>query len=209
VARHSKTSATPAPNSRTSGLDGAASGRFGNGSGSPEQEYDRAREICLSQLSYSARTRAQLADAMKRRGVDEAVAADVLSRFEAVGLIDDEAFATAWVDSRHRGRGIGPRKIAHELRRRGIAAALAASSVESITPEEQRAAARAIVARRLTATRGLPSALRAQRLVGMLARKGYPPAIAYEVVRETLAAEGVELPEPAEPIDLADPSDTS
>ncbi len=163
---------------------------------SGDEELERARDICLAQLSYSPHTRSQLADAMRRRGVDAAVAADVLGRLAAVGLIDDEAFAAAWVDSRHRGRGVGPLKIANELRTRGIAPDLAAASIETITPDQQRAAARAIVDKRLAMIRGGPTAVRAQRLVGVLARRGYPPAIAYEVVREALAGEGFELPEP-------------
>ena len=172
--------------------------------GPPEEEYERAREICLRQLSYSARTRSQLATAMRRRGVDEMVAAEVLSRFEAVGLIDDAAFAAAWVDSRHRGRGVGPRKIAQELRIRGIAPDLTAATVDEIKPEEQRATARALVEQRLAQTRDHPAPARAQRLVGLLGRKGYPPSVAYEVVREALAAKGVELPEPAEAPDPVD-----
>ena len=46
------------------------------------------------------------------------------------------------------------------------------------------------MARRLPATRGLPRDARMRRLVGQLARKGYPGGMAMAVVREALAAEG-------------------
>ncbi|MFC7732812.1 regulatory protein RecX [Actinomadura keratinilytica] len=67
----------------------------------------RAREICLRMLTAAPRTRAQLADALRRKKVPDEVAERVLGRFTDVGLIDDEAFAQAWVQSRHRGRGLG------------------------------------------------------------------------------------------------------
>jgi regulatory protein len=136
---------------------------------------------------------------MRRRGIDDAIADDVLSRFEAVGLVDDEAFAVAWVDFRHRGRGIGSRKIAYELRNRGVDEQLAAETLRTITPVEEREAARALLDRHLAGTRGRPAPSRARRLVGILARKGYPPQVAYEVVREALAEEGEELPDIVEP----------
>jgi regulatory protein len=162
---------------------------------SAEEEYERGREICLRQLSYSARTRAQLATAMRRRGIEDGIAADILSRFETVGLVDDKAFAAAWVDSRHRGRGVGPRKLADELRRRGVDQKLTAESLSAITPEEERATALALVEVRLPATRGQPTHRRARRLTGILARKGYSPQVVYDVVREALATEGEELPD--------------
>jgi regulatory protein len=171
---------------------------------SAEEEYERAREICLRQLSYSARTRAQLASAMRRRGIEDGIAADILSRFEAVGLVDDEAFAAAWVDSRHRGRGVGPRKLEHELRHRGVDQRLTAESLSTITPEEERATARALIQVRLAGTRRQPAQRRARRLAGILARKGYSPQVAYDVVREALAAEGEELPDVIESLPDSD-----
>ncbi len=166
-----------------------------SGTGRPKDPYELAREICLRQLAHSARTRSQLADAMRRRAVPDEVAADVLSRFEDVGLIDDRVFAAAWVDSRHRARGVGPRKIAYELRNRGVSPDLISATVETITTDEQRATARRLVERRLASTRGQPAPLRARRLVGMLARKGYSPVIAHDVVRAALAVDGEELPD--------------
>ena len=42
---------------------------------------------------------------------------------------------------------------------------------------------------KLPASRGLDLAVRTRRLIGMLARKGYPPGLATRVVREQLALE--------------------
>jgi regulatory protein len=103
-----------------------------------------------------------------------------------VRLIDDGAFADAWVDSRHTGRGLARRALRAELRQRGVADEVVSSAVARIHPDDEVAAARSLVARRIAATRGLPYALRVRRLTGLLARKGYPAGLALQVVREAL-----------------------
>ena len=57
-------------------------------------------------LSVAPRTRTQLAAALRRRGIPADAAEAVLARFTDVGLIDDAAFARAWVESRHHSRGL-------------------------------------------------------------------------------------------------------
>ncbi len=161
-----------------------------------------ARQICLRLLTAAPRTRAQLADALRRRGVPGHAADAVLSRFAEVKLIDDALFASAWVESRHHGRGLAGRALAVELRHRGVAAENIQAAVGQLGPEQEVATARALVARRLAGTRGQPPPARVRRLAGLLARKGYPPALAYRVVREALEQEGVDAAEVG--LDLSD-----
>lgn len=174
----------------------------------PPAEPDRepagegaAREICLRMLSGSPRTRAQLADALRRKNIPDDVAERVLGRFTDVGLIDDEAFAQAWVQSRHAGRGLARRALAQELRRRGVADETVNDAVESLDPAREEETARALVARKLPSTRGVDPAKRTRRLVGLLARKGYPPGLSYRVVKEALAEEGTDLEDLPDPLD--------
>jgi regulatory protein len=146
-----------------------------------------ARQICLQMLTAAPRTRAQLASTLARRGVPQDAADAVLDRFTDVRLIDDAMFARAWVDSRHHGRGLSRRVLAAELRQRGVAAPEIQSAVGRLDPEQEYATARALVDRRLAATRGLPAPARIRRLTGLLARKGYPAELCYRVVRAALA----------------------
>jgi regulatory protein len=130
---------------------------------------------------------------LRKREIPEDLAEEVLSRFEEVGLIDDSAFAHAWVESRHHGRGLARRALERELRTRGIDSALVDEAVARLDTEQEEATARELVARKLCATRGLDRAKRLQRLAGMLARKGYPEHTALRVVRQALEEEGEDL----------------
>ena len=146
-----------------------------------------ARTIALRMLERQPRTRAELARGMARRGVPEDTAAAVLDRFTEVGLINDEAFAQAWVDSRHNGRSLGRRALASELRRRGVADEIAKEAVDSVTPEDEEAAARTLAELKLRTMTTAPPDAKMRRLVGMLARRGYNHGLALRVVRDVLA----------------------
>jgi len=151
-----------------------------------------AKSIVLTQLSVGPRTRSQLEQVLARRLVPEAAAREALDRFAELGYVDDEGFAHAWVESRHRSKGLARRALRYELRNRGVDDATVAAAVDGLDAQTERATAAALVARRLASTRGLPTPNRINRLAGVLARKGYPAGLALSVVREALAAEGDE-----------------
>ena len=152
---------------------------------------EAARQICLRLLAAGPRTRAQLASALRRRRVPDEIAEAVLGRFAEVRLIDDAAFAQAWVETRHHGRGLARRALSAELRQRGVAAEEVRAAVGSLGDADELAAARRLVAKRVGASRGRPLPARVRHLVGVLARKGYPAGLAYQVVREALERDGL------------------
>ena len=201
------------------GFAGAASGRSGTGgkrrsglrgsrgfgnrrpSAPAEAELDQsadphaaARSILLDKLSGQPRTRAELAGLLAERDIPDEVADEVLDRFTEVGLIDDAAFANAWVESRHRGRGLGKRALAQELRRRGVDDEMARDALEELDPDQEEATARALVRKKLRSMRSLERQVAMRRLIGMLARKGYPGALAMTIIKQELAASDEELP---------------
>ena len=159
-----------------------------------------AREICLRQLAVRPRTRAELAKALAKRDISAEVIAEVLDRYDEVGIIDDAAFARAWVSSRHHGRGLARRALANELRRHGVDADTAGEALDDIDPDTEAATARALVDRKLRTASGEPQAV-FRRLVGMLARKGYPPGVAIGAVKDALAAQSAEAAEFADQLD--------
>jgi regulatory protein len=127
---------------------------------------------------------------LRKREIPDEAAEEVLSRFEDVGLIDDAAFADAWVESRHHGRGLARRALVRELRTKGVDSAVIDEAVGQLDSEQEEETARELVARKLRSTRGLDRDKRLRRLAGMLARKGYGEGMALRVVRQALEAEG-------------------
>lgn len=158
--------------------------------GEPEDQRAKARELCLRLLTAKARTRAELAAALARRGVDEEVAHEVLARFSEVGLIDDAAFAESYVHSGHAYRGLGRRALTTQLRRRGVDEETAGAAVAAVGPADEEEMARTLVRRGLAGGARGDEVATLRRLVGMLARRGYPEGLSYRVVREELRSAG-------------------
>ncbi|TFV86845.1 regulatory protein RecX [Blastococcus sp. CT_GayMR16] len=170
--------------------------------GSPEDEMadpeSVARGICLRALTGTPKTRQQLADLLAKKGVPEEAAEAVLDRYTEVGLIDDAAYARAWVSSRQAGRGLARRALSSELRAKGVDAEVAAAAVDTVDDEDERAAAQRLVERKVPGMRRLDRATATRRLMGMLARKGYNGGMAAAVIREALdsaAADDAAVPE--------------
>jgi regulatory protein len=155
--------------------------------GDPEAQ---ARQICLELLTTAPKTRAQLAQALRRHRVPAEAAEAVLGRFTDVGLIDDAAFARAWVESRHHSRGLSRRSLSAELRRQGVQTEEIREAVDTLDPEQEIATARRLVVQKMAGTRGRPPEVRVRRAAGTLARKGYPPALVFRLIKEVLEQEG-------------------
>jgi regulatory protein len=156
----------------------------------PEADHEAvARKILLDQLTGQARSRKELSDKLASRNVPDEIAIALLDRFEEVGLVDDEAFARSWIASRQPGKGLARRALAQELRRKGIDDEVARDALDEVDPADEEAAARALVRKKLRTLSRVDDTTATRRLVGMLARKGYPSGLAFAVVRDELAAD--------------------
>ena len=158
-----------------------------------------ARAICLRLLTARPRSRAELATALRRRGISDDVAGAALDRLEDVGLVDDAALAEVAVHSGHTYRGLGRRALGAELRRRGVPDEIARDAVAAVKPQDEERQARELVQRKLRSSTVSDETTVVRRIVGMLARKGYPEELAFRVVREEVrTATGVDpsMPDP-------------
>jgi regulatory protein len=158
----------------------------------PEDPVQRAKDICLRLLQFRPRTRAELRQALARKGIDDDVAEQVLGRLGEVGLIDDRAFAEVWVRSRHTYEGLGRRALATELRRRGVDESVTSDAIATVDYDAEEERASQLVRKKLRTLGGADEATMIRRLVGMLARKGYTQGMAYRVVRDELHAAGAD-----------------
>jgi regulatory protein len=165
--------------------------------GPPADHEAVARKILLDQLTGQPRSRAELATKLARKQVPADVAQRLLDRFEEVGLIDDEAFARDWVQSRQAGRGLARRALKVELRRKGVDPQVVDDVVEEVDPDDEVEAARRLVRRKLPSLQRYDEVTVVRRLTGMLGRKGYSSGVAFRVVREEIAG-AAELLDPAE-----------
>jgi regulatory protein len=166
-------------------------------------------EAAARSLSGAPRSRKSLEERLVTAGYPEAHVRAAVSRLVEIGLVDDERFAQALLDSRDRSRQRGDRALLQELKRRGIddelaqrlLAQRAAGEAHSTEPvwgatlrvvdehaegAEERAARAALAKLRM---RGGDARAEVQRLAQGLARRGFPSGLAWRLARERVEAE--------------------
>lgn len=163
--------------------------------GSEGSEYEKARAVVLRKLTGSPKTRHQLAEALRDREFGEQSITEVLDRMEEVGLLNDLEFARTWVRYRHELKSLGRSALRQELRERGVAQEHIEPALEQLSSEDEDAAARSMVEKKLKG-RSVPSPETSEgrtelekltrRLVAMLARRGHSPGGAFQIVRDVI-----------------------
>src|SRR5689334_20379737 len=110
-----------------------------------EKREEQARALCLRLLTARARTRAELAGQLTKRGYPEEVNTRVLDRLGDVGLVDDADFAEQWVHSRRRHAGKSKQALAAELRNKGVESEVITAALADIDAGAERSRAEQLV----------------------------------------------------------------
>jgi regulatory protein len=139
--------------------------------------YAVARTIVLGRLTARAQTRQELERALRTKKVPPAVAQQVLDRMADVGLIDDTAFASAWVESRQQRRHLSALALRQELQAKGVDRDVIEMALAPVDTDAELEAARALVARKWATMADLSDQVRYRRLAGLLGRRGFGPSV--------------------------------
>jgi regulatory protein len=134
--------------------------------------YDRA----LNLLAFRARSSAELARTLARKGEEPATIDWAVSRLREQGLLDDAAFARAFTRARVVGAKQSRRRVEQELARRGVSRPVGNEAIDAVLEEEgvdQRAVVLEAARKKLRSLAGLDPLVRRRRLYAYLARRGY------------------------------------
>jgi regulatory protein len=149
-----------------------------------EKLEQRAKNVLLFQLSRSMKTRHQLANILKKREIPDDIANAVLDRFTEAQLIDDAAFARAFVNSRIAVSGKSKSLIARELKQKGVSAQDAEQALSSIDAELEDQTAYNVAKKRYQQLSTLEPEVRRRRLMGFLMRRGFSSQLTARILRD-------------------------
>ncbi|MGL4831230.1 MAG: regulatory protein RecX [Propionibacteriaceae bacterium] len=141
----------------------------------------------LRALERQARTKAELATLLAKRGIPDDAAQAVLDRFCEVGLIDDAAFAQAWVADRQQRRHLSSRALRSELYRKGVDKHEIDEAVSAVSGDAEYQAAHDFAESRLARMSALDQVTIRRRLGGQLSRRGFSGAVVSRVLAELLS----------------------
>ena len=134
--------------------------------------YDRA----LNMLAARARSSAELARLLVRKGEPKVLVDRAIARLTEHGLLDDAAFAQSFTRSRVLGAQQSRRRVQRDLQRKGVPRDVSAAAITTVLEEEdvdQRAVVEQAARKKLRSLVKLDPAVRRRRLYAFLARRGY------------------------------------
>ena len=143
--------------------------------------YSTAQTIALAPR---AKSRGELFDHLKRRGVPEDIANAVLYRLQEQGLVNDEEFARSWSESRQRTKKLSRRAIVNELRAKGIDGDIIEIVGSEIDENREHELALELASRKYRPISHLDRDLIRRRVQGALARRGFATGLINSVMRE-------------------------
>lgn len=156
------------------------------------QDLEAARAVAFRFIGYTPRSRAEVERRLARADFAPDIIEKILAECEAVGWIDDEAFAQRWVEDRADRKKFGAARLAAELRRKGIDKETVTEALSATSEEEELERARAAARSRWRAdtVAGLAAEeleTEKRKLVNFLQRRGFSWRIITQVLAETMA----------------------
>lgn len=146
-------------------------------------------ERALGLLAVRQRSRRELRSRLLRAGFEPEAIDDELTHLEAVGLIDDEAFARSVVEQAAGRRMQGRRAVAASLSAKGVDRGTIERALEEIDGPGEEERAFALARTRVSRLAGAPPEAAARRLTDFLARRGYAPGLARRAAAAALAVD--------------------
>ncbi len=141
-----------------------------------------AFELAVAALGRKERSSAELAEWLRRRGVEEPEIEAALERLSALGEIDDERFALRYAEDKRQLAGWGSERIREALLARGVAPEHVESAVAVDGHGDEVARAVGLLSRR--GSGAIESEADRARALAYLTRRGYAYEVAYDAVRE-------------------------
>ena len=146
------------------------------------EEIVRAVNAAMHLLAYRARSTGELEQRLRQKKFSLEAIEAAIEKLREWHYLDDEAFASNWMEQQLAHRPRSRRAMEHDLRTRGIDKEIIEQTVSSAEIDEVGDATRAS-ARKWESWSKLPDDVRRRRLSGFLARRGY----GYDVVRQVTA----------------------
>jgi regulatory protein len=147
-------------------------------------EISQAKRYAFLLLKYRQRSTEELRHRLGKKGFSAEVVEPLLAWLTEKRFLDDRQFAFDWMRQR-LGSSFGRRRVALELRRKGISAGLIEQAGQEVSREhDEGSMVREMVARKMKVYRNLEPQVAKRRLYGFLLRRGFSPEVIMEAMEK-------------------------
>lgn len=130
----------------------------------------KAYALAVRFVGIRLRSRREITDYLRRKGFEDFDIEATLERLAGIGLVDDVAFAAAWVADRRALRPRSRLRLAQELAAKGVSREVADVAIGAGGAESEIAALKELIQRKARQTAYQDS----RKLQAYLQRQGYP-----------------------------------
>ena len=157
-------------------------------------ERDKAYDRAVHFLGFRPRSQSEVERYLRDKGYDAPIIDDTIRHLIDKQYVNDEAFATFWLENREQFKPRGARALRYELRQKGLADNVIDNALQDL--EESELAWDAVQSK-LRRWQNLSEEQFRKKLLGFLSRRGFN----YDTIRDTLerAQAQLDLSEPSEP----------
>ncbi len=152
-----------------------------------EDERIRARIQAVKYASVRVVSKAQLKRHLLKKGFSDESVDAVVARLDEKGFIDDTRFAQLFIKDRMKLKPAGPRKLAADLRKRGVERHIIE---EAVAPWEdldtQREVARSLAEKKINTLQRYDQKKQRRKLYAYLERRGFDQTVIGDITREVL-----------------------
>lgn len=150
-----------------------------------DADYAQAKKTAMNMLAMRDHSSDELRTKLLKRDLMPEAIDVLIEKLQNSRLLNDEEFAHRFARAQRENRKLSRSVLKRELSKKGISPELASDAVADIDGEEE--LAREVAEKKAASTRRLDYAVRERRILGMLARRGFPSAICIKVTRDVLA----------------------
>jgi regulatory protein len=143
----------------------------------------RAVDSAANFLSYRPRSSHEVRQNLLQKDVPPAVIDAAFDRLNALGYLDDHAFAEFWVRDRNAFKPLSPQALRYELRRKGISDALIAEVLADVDADDSAYRAAMSQSRRY---RGFDQRTFREKMYAFLQRRGFSYSTARSAVQRLI-----------------------
>lgn len=148
-----------------------------------EDAVTKAVDSAVRFLAHRPRSVYEIRRNLQGKKLDEPVIDAAIDRLNALGYLDDEAFARYWVENRTMFKPLGPAALRFELRQKGVPETIIQTVLVNLNPAEAAYQAAASQVRRL---RGSDERTFRTKISSFLQRRGFNYAVIREAVDQHL-----------------------
>jgi len=144
-----------------------------------KDQFEGAYQRAINFLSYRIRSEKEIRQNLAKKEVPEEIIERVLDKLRGASLVNDQEFASLWVENRIQFKPRGKRALSSELFQKGIPNEIIEDALVEIDEEEL---AYQCARSKITKFSGLDEKTFQKKLSGLLTRRGFPYHIIKDVV---------------------------